>query len=230
MDYVDLFLLHWPGAGSTRASAAAGRRQVWGEMEALYQEGRVRSIGVSNFLESHLEDLLPQTKGSSSSDLRTVPHVNQIEFNPAQHPVSLYNFCQENGVQGAFLFFLSILLSLTLTPSPSPPSPSSPPPFSSLPFSLPPPLVEGYCPFAKGHMLRHRGVKQIADKYNKTPAQVLLRWSLQRKVVTIPRASSERHLEENLKVFDFELGEGDMGGLNGMHEDLRVTWDPSFIV
>uniref|UniRef100_A0A7S4KF74 NADP-dependent oxidoreductase domain-containing protein n=1 Tax=Paramoeba aestuarina TaxID=180227 RepID=A0A7S4KF74_9EUKA len=178
-DYIDLYLLHWPGAGTTRQSAAAGRRKVWKDMNSLYEQGKARAIGVSNFLEQHLEDILPPNPG-------TIPHVNQIEFNPGQHPIQLYDFCQKNNIQ-----------------------------------------VEGYCPLGKGEMLRHPGVKKIAKKYNKSPAQALLRWSLQRGVVTIPRASSESHLLENLQIFDFELDNDDFKTMSNMHQDLRVTWNPT---
>jgi diketogulonate reductase-like aldo/keto reductase len=154
---------------------------------------------VSNFDQRHLEDILDAAECSVN------PHVNQVEFNPFQHPMALQNFCTECGI-----------------------------------------VVEGYCPLAKGCKLQHPTVQQvrstanyivcvknstileqIALKHGCEPAQILIRWSLQQGVVTIPKSTSEAHIRSNLGAFNVHLDEEDMSALGLLHEDLRVTWDPS---
>jgi len=170
-EYLDLLLLHWPGARQDEIECA------WRTLELLYEQGKVRAIGVSNFLERHLDRLL--------SFASITPHVNQVEFHPYQNDSKLLEYCQEAGIQ-----------------------------------------VEGYSPLGKGLVLQDPIVKEIASSLQVTPAQVLVRWSLQQGVVTIPKSVKKERVEENWKVWDFQLSEKQMKALGGLHRGTRVTWDP----
>merc|ERR1711988_23081 len=149
-------------------------------MELLYDAGVCKSIGVSNFLERHLQDI--------EETCSVLPHVNQIEFNPYQYPQQLYQYCKSLNIQ-----------------------------------------VEGYCPLAKGRVLQDPKLKDIALRYGVTPAQVLLRWSIQKQVICIPKSTNTKHLYENLGAFSFQLTETDMYLLDTFHVNLRSTWDPTYV-
>ena len=82
-------------------------------------------------------------------------------------------------------------------------------------------VVQGYCPLGNGNLVNEDIVKQMAKRHNKTPAQVLIRWSIQNGVPTIPKSTKEKRVEENFKVFDFELTESDMNLLNGLHDGRK---------
>lgn len=89
--------------------------------------------------------------------------------------------------------------------------------------------LEAYSPLTKGRKFENPTLKDIAKKYSKTPAQVLIRWVLQHDIVVIPKSANPKRIEENSNVFDFELDDGDMEKLDSLNEDLRVSWDPSGI-
>ena len=86
--------------------------------------------------------------------------------------------------------------------------------------------MEGYSPLGKGLVLQDPIVREIASSLQVTPAQVLVRWSLQQGVVTIPKSVKKERVEENWKVWDFQLSEKQMKALGGLHRGTRVTWDP----
>lgn len=90
-------------------------------------------------------------------------------------------------------------------------------------------LFEGYSPLAKGQALSHPAVCHIAEKHRRTPAQVCIRWSLQNEVVTIPKSTKKNRIQENCQVFGFQLDEGDMATLGGLHDGRHVTWDPTAV-
>ena len=87
--------------------------------------------------------------------------------------------------------------------------------------------VEGYCPLAKGGALQDATITKIARKHQCEAAQVLIRWSLQHEVITIPKSTSEAHIRSNLGAFSISLDGEDMAALDALHCDLRVTWDPT---
>lgn len=168
-DYVDLYLVHWPVAGFYAKS--------WKVMEQIYQSGRAKAIGVSNFMVHHLEDIL--------LDCQVVPAVNQVEFHPFLVQPELLKFCQENKIQ-----------------------------------------VEAWSPLMQGQIVTNATVQKLAEKYRKTPAQVVLRWDLQHEVVTIPKSSHKTRITENAGIFDFELSPEDMNILDALDEGKRVGPDP----
>ena len=168
-EYVDLYLVHWPVKGCYQ--------ETWQVMEEIYQSGRARAIGVSNFLEHHIEDIL--------RDSQIVPAVNQIEFHPFLVQPELLKFCQEHKIQ-----------------------------------------VEAWAPLVQGQIITEPVAQKLAEKYEKTPAQIALRWDLQHEVVTIPKSTNPNRIVENAQIFDFELSPADMNLLDALDEGKRVGSHP----
>lgn len=75
-------------------------------------------------------------------------------------------------------------------------------------------------------LLENETLKEIANKYNKTSAQVVLGWDLQSQIVTIPKSTNERRLVENIDVFNFNLSDDEMAKIDSLNKDLRVGPDP----
>ncbi len=171
LDYVDLYLIHWPVPGKFK--------DTWRALEKLYLEGRVRAIGVSNFLVHHLRYLLAEP------DLRVKPMVNQVEFHPRLYQQELLQFCRENEIQ-----------------------------------------LEAWSPLMRGKIFDHPVVQQLSQKYDKTPAQIVLRWELQHGVIVIPKSIREERIRENAGIFDFQLAEDEMEQMNGLHTGERVGPHP----
>lgn len=169
LDYLDLYLIHWPVEGKYK--------DAWRALETLYKEGKVRAIGVSNFQVHHLEDLL--------KDAEIKPMINQVEYHPRLTQLEVKTFCQDNGIQ-----------------------------------------LEAWSPLMQGQLLDQPVLKDIANKYNKTVPQVILRWDLQNGVVTIPKSTKEHRIVENANIFDFELSNEDMELINSLNQNLRVGPDP----
>lgn len=173
VDYLDLFLMHWPDCMSPGRSNREVRAETWRALEELYAEGVCRAVGVSNFLVHHLEQL--------KEDCSIVPHVNQVEYHPFQQPDDLVAFCRQEGI-----------------------------------------VFEGYCPLAKGQALTHTTIRRLAHKYQRSPAQVCIRWSIQNGVVTIPKSTKKERLLENCQVWDFRLSEEDMDSVRVLHCDRKL--------
>lgn len=170
VDYLDLYLIHWPVEGKYK--------EAWRALEYLYKEGRVKAIGVSNFQVHHLQDLL--------KDAEIKPVINQIELHPYLSQEKVREFCKENDIQ-----------------------------------------VEAWSPLMAGNgLLENDILKEIAKKYNKTTAQVVLRWDLQNQVITIPKSTNEGRLVENIDIFGFNLSNDDMDRIDSLNKDLRVGPDP----
>jgi len=172
-DYLDLFLLHWPGDGDKVA-----RSESWKAMENLLQQGKCRAIGVSNFTVTHLDQLL--------STATIIPAVNQFEFHPKLVQQELVDFCRSKGI-----------------------------------------AVMSYMPLGAGNLIDNAKITGVASRYNKTAAQVILRWHLQHGVVPIPKSSHPERIAENSKIFDFELSEKDMQFLDEMNCNRHYDWDPT---
>jgi diketogulonate reductase-like aldo/keto reductase len=169
LDYLDLYLIHWPGKDKYK--------ETWRAFEKLYKEGRVRAIGVSNFQIHHLEDLI------SSAEIK--PMVNQVEYHPLLTQKDLHSYCKKEGIQ-----------------------------------------LEAWSPLRQGTLLTDPILEDIAHKYNKSVAQVILRWDLQNEVVTIPKSTKEHRMIENATIFDFELSTEDIEKIDGLNEDSRVGSNP----
>ncbi|MFF3025548.1 aldo/keto reductase [Gottfriedia sp. NPDC057948] len=169
LDYLDLYLIHWPGVDKYK--------DTWKALEKLYKDGRVRAIGVSNFQIHHLQDLL--------SDCDIKPMVNQVEFHPHLTQKELLAFCKNEGIQ-----------------------------------------MEAWSPLKRGQLLEEPVLTKIAHKYNKSVAQVILRWDLQNDVVTIPKSIKENRIIENANIFDFELTQEDMENIDALNQDSRAGSHP----
>ncbi|MED1793122.1 aldo/keto reductase [Brevibacillus nitrificans] len=169
LDYLDLYLIHWPVEGKYK--------EAWRALETIYKEGRVKAIGVSNFHVHHLEDLM--------KDAEMKPMIDQIEFHPRLTQKELQAFCRENGIQ-----------------------------------------MEAWSPLMQGQLLDHPVLKEIAERHQKSVAQVIIRWDLQNGVVTIPKSIKEHRIVENADVFNFELSADDMAKIDALNENFRVGPDP----
>lgn len=169
LDYVELYLIHWPVEGCYKTT--------WQVMEQIYESGRAKSIGVSNFLVHHLEDLLSSSK--------IVPAVNQVEFHPYLVQPELLTYCQSHQIQ-----------------------------------------VEAWSPLMQGEVVNVEAVQKLAEKYGKTPAQIVLRWAFQHKVVTIPKSSRPTRIAENAQIFDFELSQDEINLLDTLDKGKRFGPDP----
>ncbi|TCJ81562.1 UNVERIFIED_ORG: diketogulonate reductase-like aldo/keto reductase [Bacillus cereus] len=169
LDYLDLYLVHWPVEGKYKES--------WRALEILYKEERVRAIGVSNFQIHHLKDVL------AGAEMK--PMINQVEYHPRLTQKELQAFCKEQGIQ-----------------------------------------MEAWSPLMQGQLLDNETLKEIAHKYGKTTAQIILRWDLQNEVVTIPKSTKEHRIVANADIFNFELTKEDMEKIDALNENHRVGPDP----
>jgi len=160
VDYLDLYLIHQP-FGDVYGS--------WREMEELYQEGKIRAIGVSNFQQDRLMDLILNNK--------VTPAVNQVETHPFCQQIENHEFLKNNNIQ-----------------------------------------IESWGPFAEGknNLFTNEVLTAISTKYNKSVAQVTLRWLIQRGVVIIPKSVNNNRIIENFNVFDFELTTKDMEAIKSL--------------
>jgi diketogulonate reductase-like aldo/keto reductase len=168
-DYVDLYLIHWP---------SGQRAETWRALERIYEEGRARAIGVSNYTIRHLEDLF--------TTANVAPAVNQVEFHPWLYQKDLLDYCNEHGI-----------------------------------------VLEAYSPLTKGERLGDPALQKFAEKYDKSPAQILIRWVLQHDMVVIPKSSNPDHIRANADVFDFKISEEDMCHIDAFDENYHCTWDPT---
>jgi diketogulonate reductase-like aldo/keto reductase len=172
LDYVDLYLVHWPGGGL--------RKETWKAMEALLKEGRCRAVGVSNYMIPHLKETLGYAE--------VVPAVNQVEFHPWLYQMDLLEFCQREKIQ-----------------------------------------LEAYSPLSRARKLDSPILARIGSHYDKTPAQVMIRWGLQHGLVEIPKSTHKERIFENANVFDFQLADSDMKEIDSIDRESRVSWDPTKI-
>jgi diketogulonate reductase-like aldo/keto reductase len=157
LDYIDLYLIHQP-FGDVYGE--------WRAMEELYQQGKIKAIGVSNFQPDRIMDLMIYNK--------ITPAVNQIEVNPFQQQIDNQKFLQDNKVE-----------------------------------------IEAWAPFAEGknNIFQNETLLSIAAKYNKSVAQVILRWVVQRGIIALAKSTRKERMIENINVLDFELNAEDMGAI-----------------
>ncbi len=174
LEYIDLYLMHWPVEGR--------RLESWTAMEELFAKGRCRSIGVSNFMVHHLEGLLQKAQ--------VVPAINQIEMSPYNylHRKETLDLCHSTGI-----------------------------------------VIEAYSPLTKGKKLKDPRLVEIAAKYGKTTAQLLIRWALEKHYVVLPKSVNKDRIIENADVFDFTISEEDLAIMDGFNEDLATGWDPTHV-
>lgn len=176
LDYLDLYLIHWPNPLINRRDWDKANAEAWRYMEDAYTEGKIRAIGVSNFQIEHLEALL------KTATIR--PMVNQLFINPSDLEQDVVAYNQAHDI-----------------------------------------LTEAYSPLGTGSLLAVPQINEIAAKYDKSAAQVLVRWSLQHGFLPLPKSTHAERINQNAAVFDFELTDAEIAALDqlegvaGTHQD-----------
>jgi diketogulonate reductase-like aldo/keto reductase len=159
LDYVDLYLIHWP--------VPLRARRGWPGLERLRERGLARAIGVSNFGTERLTRLVERSVHP--------PAVNQVQFSPFHFRRKLLEACARHGV-----------------------------------------VLEAYSPLERGRTVDHPAIVEIAQRLERTPAQVMLRWGIQHDAVVIPKSSRRDRIRSNAQIFDFTLGASDMRTLDSL--------------
>lgn len=166
LDYLDLYLIHWPAHKNQYDNFEEVNLSTWKAFIELYKKGRIKAIGVSNFLPHHLSALMKT---------EVKPMVNQIEFHPGFMQEETLEYCQKNGI-----------------------------------------IVEAWSPLGRGEMLQNETLLGIAKKYNKTVAQLCIRWCLQNGTLPLPKSVTPSRIAENTDIFDFTISKEDMKTINEM--------------
>ena len=165
VNYIDLYLVHWPNKLNS---------ETWKAFEYLYKTGKVKAIGVCNFKIGHLEEL--------KKTAEIMPMVNQIEIHPQSSKNDMLSYCEENNIQ-----------------------------------------LVAWSPIMRGKLFSNDLMIDLAEKYKKTIAQIILRWHVQRGIIPIPKSSNEERIKENLSIFDFELSNADMKTIDLLNEGDTVS-------
>lgn len=177
LDYLDLYLIHWPNPAAMRDNWAELNAESWQAMEEAVQAGKIRAIGVSNFRKHHLDELL------KTAEIK--PAVNQNYLNPSDMQEDLVKYNDSLGI-----------------------------------------LNEAYSPLGTGGLLSNEVVNGIAEKYGKSPAQILIRWSLNHNFLPLPKSVHPDYIKANADVFDFDIEPEDMKKLDGLHGAAKIANDP----
>ena len=170
LDYVDLYLVHWPKPEHTEGT--------WRAMEEIQRSGKARAIGVSNFLTDHLDQL--------AETATVLPSINQIEFHPHLQSPELVTYCDDHNI-----------------------------------------VVEAWSPLKHGEIIDDPELQAIAEAHAVTAPQVVLRWMLQRGIVTIPKSVTPSRIAQNVDLYDFELSANEIASINAMDRGDRVGPDPA---
>lgn len=166
VDYLDLYLIHWP-------NPTISLRETIHALERLHEEGKVENIGVSNFTKYQL---------MFARRVADVPiAVNQVEFHPWLNQADLLQYCDDNDI-----------------------------------------VLTAAAPLARTEVLDDPVVRDVAEKYDRTPAQVVLRWQIQKGIVTIPKSSTSEHIRSNFEVGDWELDAEDAARIDDIDTEKRV--------
>ena len=161
LDYIDLYMLHWPAVAKWHDNWRDINADTYRAVENYYKQGKIKSIGVANYLAHHLEALIEDT------DIK--PMVNQIEYHPRFGQTESAKYYQEHGI-----------------------------------------IVEAWSPLGCGEVLQNKTLKQLADKYKKSTAQICIRWLLQKNILPIMKSTHEERMIQNMQVLDFEISSQDM--------------------
>lgn len=183
LEYIDLYLIHWPANAKNYRNWQQANAESWRAMEELQAAGKIKSIGVSNFFQEHLQAL--------AQTATVTPAVNQLEFHPGYWQPKLVAYCKEQKI-----------------------------------------VVQSWSPLARGKVFNNELLLAIAIKYNKSVAQICLRWVVQHQVVVIPKSSTPKRIQENSELFDFELTATEMKQINelpqlGFSGELPNIWPDS---
>lgn len=182
-DYLDLYLIHWPLPEPGYENWKELDRETWRALEELYAEGKIRAIGLSNFLPHHIENIL--------AGCTVRPAVDQIEYHPGYSQEAAVQYCKENGI-----------------------------------------LVQAWSPIGRSRVLADPLVCELAAKYRVSPAQICLKFAVQRGVVPLPKSSSPERMKQNMDLFSFEMEQEDIwrlatmpqSGWSGEHPDQERVY------
>ena len=177
LDYVDLYLIHWPNPKAFRPDFETRNLAVWKAMEAGVKAGKIRAIGVSNFHPRHLKPLL------KFAEIK--PAVNQIMVNPSDQQEEIVSFNVDNNI-----------------------------------------LTEAYSPLGTGKIFEVPELADLASKYNKSIAQVVLRWSLHKGYLPLPKSVTPVRIKENAEIFDFDLSIEDIAFIDSLHGKAGLAKNP----
>ena len=179
LDYVDLFLIHWPNPAPIREIISYEKRNadVWRALEAGVAAGKIKSIGVSNFRPHHIDALLKTAK--------IAPVVNQLYVNPSDQQEEVVAYNKAHNI-----------------------------------------FTQAYSPLGTGEVFTVPALVEIAEKHGKSPAQVALKWSLQKGYLPLPKSVTPTRIIENGELFDFELSVEDIATIDTLHGATRMTSDP----
>ncbi len=176
-DYLDLFLIHWPNPIKYRDTWQKTNAETWKAFEELYNAGKIRAIGISNFRQHHIDELMKAA---------TIPPMaDQIRLCPGDTQDGLVSYCKERGI-----------------------------------------LLEAYSPLGSGKIFSVPEMKEIAEKYGKSIAQICVRWSLQNGFLPLPKSVTPDRIRENLDVFGFQISDEDMKTIAGLTGCAGISADP----
>lgn len=176
IDYLDLYLIHWPRPLAIRDRWKEENEGTWKAFEELYREGKIKAIGVSNFLEPHLEAIMETAT--------IAPMVDQLELHPRYVQRDIVEYCKDRRM-----------------------------------------IVEAWSPLMRGDF-DYPILTELSKKYNKSVAQILLRWSIQHGFVPLPKASNKERILENADIFDFTLSEEDIEAMKVLEAYGRTGAHP----
>ncbi len=166
-DYLDLYLIHWPLPEPGYKDWKKLDKETWRAMEELYQTGKVRAIGLSNFLPHHIENIL--------EDCTVRPAVDQIEYHPGYSQEAAVQYCRDRNI-----------------------------------------IVQAWSPIGRQRVLEEPLVLKLAGKYEVSPAQICLKFAVQRGIIPLPKSSSAERMKENLDLYSFEMEKEDIWRLATM--------------
>lgn len=181
MDYLDLYLIHWPRRMEGDTDWKKIDIETWKAMEELYEEGKIKGLGLSNFLPHHIDNILQYSK--------IKPVVNQLEIHPGYTQETAVKYCMENDI-----------------------------------------YVQAWSPLGRSSMLENNILKEIADKYNKSVAQICINYLIKKKIIPIIKASSMERMLQNQNVFDFELEKEDFYIIDCMPQNTWLGEHPDFVI
>ena len=176
LEYLDLYLIHWPAVAKQFENPDEVNLSTWKAFIELYKSGRIKAIGVSNFLPHHLKPLM---------ETEIPPMVDQIEYHPGYLQQQTVDFCKKNGI-----------------------------------------IVEAWSPLGSGRMLQDETLISIANKYEKSVAQLCIRYCMQNDVLPLPKTSTMSRIKENISVYDFNISESDMAAISAMETKGFSGFDP----
>lgn len=160
-DYMDLYLVHWPCVEKCSTQWKEINAETWRGIERMYQDGKIRAIGVSNYEKKHLEAL--------DAFAAIKPMVNQLEFHPGYTQIENVHYCQDRGM-----------------------------------------LVEAWSPLGSGAVIKNEQLEKMAEKYDKSVAQLCVRFALQCGILPLPKSTNPQRAAQNARVFDFNISDEDI--------------------